>query len=69
MSRILIVFYSRTGHVRTVAKMVADACGADLEEIRSRKHTSSFPAHLTYRLLSELLAAKQQLDQQAEQST
>ncbi|GAA0331190.1 hypothetical protein GCM10009087_46690 [Sphingomonas oligophenolica] len=34
MTRTLVVFYSRTGHVRTVAKLVADACGADLEEIR-----------------------------------
>lgn len=34
MTRTLIVFYSRTGHVRAVAKVIADACGADLEEIR-----------------------------------
>jgi flavodoxin len=32
--RILVAYYSRTGHVRTVARMVAVGCNADLEEIR-----------------------------------
>jgi flavodoxin len=34
MKRILVVYYSRTGHVRSVAEAIAGACAADLEAIR-----------------------------------
>lgn len=31
--RTLVVYYSRTGHTRQIAKEIAERCGADLEEI------------------------------------
>lgn len=34
MAKILIVYYSRTGHVRRIAQELAARCGADIEEIR-----------------------------------
>lgn len=37
MQRVLVVYYSRTGHVRSVAQAIADACSADLEEIREAR--------------------------------
>lgn len=33
MSRILVVYYSRTGNTKKVAEAVASACNADLEQI------------------------------------
>lgn len=33
MPRILVVYYSRTGHTRTVARQLAERLGADSEEI------------------------------------
>ena len=35
--RILVVYYSRTGFTRRIAEEIADACGADLEEVRDVK--------------------------------
>jgi flavodoxin len=35
MAKILIVYYSRTGHARRVAQDLATRCGADLEGIHS----------------------------------
>jgi flavodoxin len=32
--KILVVFYSRTGFTRRIAKEIAEACGADVEEVR-----------------------------------
>lgn len=37
MSKILIVFYSRTGHTRTAANDIAAALGADVEEIAEKQ--------------------------------
>jgi flavodoxin len=34
MAKILVVYYSRTGHARRIAQELAARCGADLEEIR-----------------------------------
>jgi flavodoxin len=34
MAKILIAYYSRTGHTRTIAVELAARCGADLQEIR-----------------------------------
>jgi menaquinone-dependent protoporphyrinogen IX oxidase len=34
MAKILVVYYSRTGHTRRIAQELAARCGADLEEIR-----------------------------------
>ena len=36
MSRILVVYYSRTGHTERVARQIASHCHADLEPIRDR---------------------------------
>ncbi|GAB4563390.1 MAG: NAD(P)H-dependent oxidoreductase [Rhizobacter sp.] len=33
MSRVLVVYFSRTGHTETVARHIATQCGADLEAI------------------------------------
>lgn len=37
MSKILVVYYSRTGYTRTIAGRVARACGADLDQIEDYK--------------------------------
>ena len=34
MQKILVVYYSRTGHTQKVAEAIADACAASLEPIR-----------------------------------
>ncbi|MDP3083175.1 MAG: flavodoxin [Rubrivivax sp.] len=36
MRRILLVYYSRTGTTRELARQIAALCGADLEEIQDR---------------------------------
>lgn len=33
MTKILVLYYSRTGLTRTIARQIANACGADLESI------------------------------------
>ena len=33
MSRILVVYFSRSGNTRRLATEIAEACGADLEEL------------------------------------
>jgi len=40
MSRILVVYFSRTGHTRTVAKQIAERLDADLEEIHDPTNRS-----------------------------
>jgi len=40
MKRMLVVYYSRTGHVRKVAEAIAGACAADLEPIREERSRS-----------------------------
>lgn len=37
MNRILVVFYSRSGHTEQLARQIAEACGGDLEAIRDRR--------------------------------
>jgi len=37
MAKILVVYYSRTGHTRSVAMELAARCDADVEEIRDAK--------------------------------
>jgi flavodoxin len=37
MRKILVIYYSRTGHTRQVAKAISAACEADLEEIRDMR--------------------------------
>lgn len=37
MMRILVAYYSRTGHTRRVAAAIASACGAEIEAIRDSR--------------------------------
>jgi flavodoxin len=37
MSRVLVVYFSRTGYTKTVAEGVATRCGADVEAVRERR--------------------------------
>jgi len=46
MPKILVVYYSRTGHTRQVAAEVAAALGADLEEIQDPTPRSGFFGYL-----------------------
>jgi len=36
MGRTLVVYYSRDGHTRAIAREIADACGAEIDEIVDR---------------------------------
>ena len=42
MPKILIVYYSRTGHTEQVAKVLAEKLGADLEKIREKRSRLGF---------------------------
>lgn len=42
MSKVLVVFYSRTGYTAGIAKAIATACEADLEEIEDSRDRSGF---------------------------
>ena len=42
MPRILVVYFSRTGHTRTVARQLADRLGAEVEEINDPTNRSGF---------------------------
>ncbi|NWH09480.1 MAG: flavodoxin [Alphaproteobacteria bacterium] len=45
MTKVLVVYYSRTGHTRQIAEAIASACGGDLEAIlepRSRMGVFGF---------------------------
>jgi flavodoxin len=44
--KILVVFYSRTGHTRQVATDLATALGADLEELREEQDRSGVLGYL-----------------------
>jgi flavodoxin len=46
MTRILAVYFSRTGHTETVARALADALGADLEAIRENEDRRGFWKYL-----------------------
>lgn len=43
----LIVYYSRTGHTMTIARELADALQADLEEIRETKSRKGMAGYLS----------------------
>jgi len=43
----LIVYYSRTGHTRTIARELADALQADLEEIRETKSREGMAGYIS----------------------
>jgi flavodoxin len=43
----LIVYYSRTGHTRTIARELADALSADLEGIRETKSRTGMMGYLS----------------------
>ncbi|GAB4522438.1 MAG: hypothetical protein Tsb0019_24220 [Roseibium sp.] len=47
MSRVLTVYYSRTGHTHTVAEMVARGLSADLEELEERQKRNLLRAGLS----------------------
>jgi flavodoxin len=47
MSRVLTVFYSRTGHTHTVAETVAQGLGAELEELQERRKQNLLIAGLS----------------------
>jgi flavodoxin len=44
MSRVLVVYFSRTGYTKTVAEGVATRCGADVEAVRERRGRRGFSA-------------------------
>lgn len=46
MSKILVVYYSRSGFTRKVAEAIAAACNADLEEIRDLGSRGGFWGYL-----------------------
>lgn len=45
-ARTLVVHYSRTGNTRRVGRAIAEALGADVEEIRDRTDRSGIPGFL-----------------------
>lgn len=42
MQKIIVIYYSRTGHTRAVAEAIAVTCKAELEEICDVKNRNSF---------------------------
>jgi flavodoxin len=46
MAKILVVYYSRTGHTRKIAQEIARRCGADTEEIRDTKSRAGLWGYL-----------------------
>lgn len=42
MQKILVIYYSRTGHTRQIAEVIATTCKADLEEMRDVKSRNGF---------------------------
>jgi flavodoxin len=46
MSRILTVFYSRTGHTHSIAEVISGTLGADLEELEERRRRNYLIAGL-----------------------
>jgi len=54
VSRILVVYYSRSGHADLVAKQLAARCHADLERIEDRSPRQGVTGHLRSALESIL---------------
>lgn len=54
-SRILVVYYSRTGHTKQLAQRIADAVGADIEAIADRTNRAGVLGYLrsTYEAVRE----------------
>ena len=46
MSKVLVVYFSRTGYTEKVAERMADRCGADIEGIRESRGRLGFLAYL-----------------------
>lgn len=46
MTKILVVYFSRTGFTRTIARQIARACLADLEPIEDEKNHSHFSGYV-----------------------
>ena len=46
MSRILVVYYSRSGHTEFVARQIASRCHADLERIHDRNPRQGMVGYL-----------------------
>jgi flavodoxin len=44
--KILVVYYSRTGHMRDVSEAIAARCGADIEVIDDSRNRAGFWAYL-----------------------
>ena len=56
MSRILVVYYSLTGHTAQVARAIGERCGAELEPVREQRPRRGFRG--LFRSAADMLTAR-----------